>query len=343
MGSIAGRVGGPHQGLKLVLYARSGRWYVQPYADQPFTVIKSDSSWSSATHLGTHYAVLLVQPEHAPPVVIDNLPSVGGGVTAVSTTEATPPLWQRGWFRLLAVLLATSAILAIYRWRIREMARQLNLRFEERLDERTRIAQELHDTLLQGLLSISMQLHVAMDQLPDDSPARTTLNRALQLMGPLIEDSRNTTRGLRSSIQDPDDLMSAFSQIPPEVNDKGANFRAVVEGASVPLRPPIRDEVYRIGREALTNAFRHSGASNIQLQMEYTTNHLRIVVADDGCGISSQVLEFGREGHLGLPGMRERAAKIGGKLTVMSRPGGGTEIDIRVPSHVAFESAQHGL
>jgi signal transduction histidine kinase len=263
---------------------------------------------------------------------------VGGGDTAVSTTEAAPPLWQRGWLRLLAVLLATSAIFAIYRWRIRQMARQLNLRFDERLAERTRIAQELHDTLLQGLLSISMQLHVAMDQLPDDSPARTTLNRAMQLMGPVIEDGRNTIRGLRSSIQDPDDLMTAFSQIPRELNDKGVNFRAVVEGASVPLPSIVRDEVYRIGREALTNAFRHSGASNIQLQLEYTANHLRILVADDGCGISPQVLESGREGHWGLPGMRERAMKIGGKLRVMSRPGGGTEIDLRVPSHVAFES-----
>jgi signal transduction histidine kinase len=215
----------------------------------------------------------------------------------------------------------------------------LSVRFEERLAERTRIAQELHDTLLQSLLSISMQLHVAVDQLPDDSPARKTLNRAMQLMGPVIEEGRNTIRGLRSSIQNPDDLMSSFSQIPRELNDKGINFHAVVEGAPVPLRPAIRDEVYRIGREALTNAFRHSGANNIRLQLEYTTNHLRILVADDGCGISSQVLEFGRGGHWGLLGMRERATKIAGKLRVMSRPGGGTEIELRVPGHVAFESA----
>jgi signal transduction histidine kinase len=339
MGSIAGRVNGPLQGLRVVLYAKSGRWYVQPYADQPFTAIKSDSTWGSPTHLGSDYAALLVQPDYVPPSMIDNLPVVGGGIAAVSVTVGTPPLWQRVWFRLLAVLLAASAVVAFYRWRMQSMARQLNLRFEERLAERTRIAQELHDTLLQSLFSISMQLHVAMDQLPDDSPARKTLNRAMQLMGPVIEDGRNTIRGLRSSIQNPDDLMSSFAQIPRELNAKGANFHAVVEGTPVPLRPTIRDEVYRIGREALTNAFRHSNANTIQLQLEYTTNHLRILVADDGCGISSRVLKFGRDGHWGLLGMRERATKIAGKLRVMSRPGGGTEIELRVPSHVAFESA----
>ena len=339
MGSIAGRINGPLQGFRVVLYARSGRWYVQPYADQPFTAIRSDSTWSSPTHLGSHYAALLVQPDYVPPAVMDNLPGVGAGIAAVSVTEGTPPLWQRGWFRLLTVLLATSAILAIYWWRMRVVARRLNLRFEERLAERTRIAQELHDTLLQDLLSISMQLHVAMDQLPDDSPARKTLNRAMQLMGPVIEDGQNTIRGLRSSIQNPDDLISSFLQIPRELNVEGINFHALVEGAPMPLRPTIRDEVYRIGREALTNAFRHSGANNIELQLEYTANHLRILVADDGCGISSQALEFGRDGREGLLGMRERAAKIDGKLRVMSRLGGGTEVELRVPGRLALESA----
>src|SRR5262249_17332680 len=122
-------------------------------------------------------------------------------------------------------------------------------------------------------------------------------------------------------------------------NENWANFRAVVEGASVPLRPTIRDEIYRIGREALTNAFRHSGASHIDLYLEYTTNHLRVLVADNGCGINPQMLEFGGWGQWGLPGMRERAEKIGGKFRILSRPGGGTEIELCVPGHVAFESA----
>jgi len=297
-----------------------------------------DQGWSEpVTNLEASYGNLGAR-SYRFHVVASNGDGLWNGSEATVPLEVEPAVWQTWWFRLTSVFSAGLLILLAYRLRMHQLTKLLNVRFEERLAERTRIAQELHDTLLQGLLSISMQLHVAVDQLADDSPARKTLNRAIELMGPVIEDGRNTIRGLRSSIQNPDDLMSSFSQIPLELNDKGANFRAVVEGMSVPLRPTIRDEVYRIGREALTNAFRHSGASNIQLQVEYTANHLRILVADDGCGISPQVLESGREGHWGLPGMRERAMKIGGKLRVMSRPGGGTEIDLRVPSHVAFES-----
>src|SRR5262249_27585068 len=155
-------------------------------------------------------------------------------------------------------LLATASLIAFYQWRMRELARQLNLRFEERLAERTRIAQELHDTLLQGLLSISMQIHVAADQLPDDSPANVTLDRVKQLMGHVIDEGRNTISGLRSSIQNPDDLITTFSQIPRELGDEEVKFRLLVEGKPTPLRPGIRDHVYRIGREALVNAFRHS-------------------------------------------------------------------------------------
>jgi signal transduction histidine kinase len=107
---------------------------------------------------------------------------------------------------------------------------------------------------------------------------------------------------------------------------------------ALPLRFAIRDDVYRIGREALVNAFRHSGASNIDLHLEYVGNELRMLVRDDGCGIDPQVLQLGRDGHWGLSGMRERAERIGARLRVLSRPGGGTEVELRVPTKVAFES-----
>lgn len=343
IGSIGGKVNGPHDGLEVVLYAKSGRWYVQPYADRPFTAINPDSSWSSTTHLGTDYAALLVQGDYSPPPVIDDLPSISGSVVSVSVTAGTPPVWQRGWLRLLVGLLVTSMVVGFYRWRMRQLARQLNLRFEERLAERTRIAQELHDTLLQGLLSISMQVHVAADQLPSGSPAQATLNRVKQLMSQVIEEGRNTIRGLRSSIHNPDDLITSFSQIPRELDEVGANFRLVVEGGTARLRPAVRDEVYRIGREALVNAFRHSQASAITLYLEYAADELRILVEDNGCGIDSQIVNSGRDGHWGLSGMRERAEKIGARFKLMSRPGIGTEVELRVPDHAAFESAPQSL
>jgi ligand-binding sensor domain-containing protein/signal transduction histidine kinase len=271
-------------------------------------------------------------------VIASNGDGLWNGSEATIGFEVEPTLWQSWWFRLTCVLCAGLAILAVYRVRMHQLTQLLNVRFEERLAERTRIAQELHDTFLQGLLSVSMQLQVAVDQLPDNSPARATMNHVLEVMGPVIEEGRNTIRGLRSSIENANDLTSSLSRIPQEVDRPGVDFRVVVEGAPLPLRPAVRDEVYRIGREALINAFRHSAAGRIALHLEYAPNQFRILVHDDGCGIDAQILQSGRDGHLGLSGMRERAEKIGARVKVLSRAGGGTEVEFRLPSDIAFES-----
>jgi len=123
-----------------------------------------------------------------------------------------------------------------------------------------------------------------------------------------------------------------------ELGKQAVGFRVIVEGEPMALRAAIRDDVYRIGREALVNAFRHSGASNINLYMQYTGTHLRILIQDDGAGVDPQVLHSGRDGHWGLRGMHERAERIGARLRILSRAGGGTEIEIRIPNNVAFES-----
>lgn len=276
-------------------------------------------------------------------VIASNGDGLWNGSGAEIGFEVEPTLWQTWWFRLACVLCAGLATLVVYRVRMHQLTQLLNVRFEERLAERTRIAQELHDTFLQGLLSVSMQLQVAMDQLPEKSPARATMNRVLEVMGPVIEEGRNTIRGLRSSIENANDLTSSLSRIPQELGKPGVDFRVVVEGAPLPLRPAVRDEVYRIGREALMNAFRHSGAGSIDLHLEYAPNQLRILVQDDGCGIDPQVLHSGRDGHRGLSGMRERAEKIGARVKVLSRAGGGTEVDFRLPSDIAFESHPSNL
>jgi signal transduction histidine kinase len=111
----------------------------------------------------------------------------------------------------------------------------------------------------------------------------------------------------------------------------------IVDGAPRPLRPLVRDEVYRIGREALINAFRHASAKNIELELRYSYRQLHMLIRDDGRGIDPQVLAAGREGHWGLSGMRERADRIGARFHVSSAPAAGTEVDLAIPSHVAFE------
>jgi signal transduction histidine kinase/ligand-binding sensor domain-containing protein len=256
-----------------------------------------------------------------------------------------PAFYQTNWFLLLCVAAFGGIGWAAYRWRIRQVAARLDSQFEERLAERTRIAQDLHDTLLQGFLSASMQLHVANDQLPEDWPAKPIVSRVLDLMGQVIDDGRNALRGLRSSTAESDDLERVLSQILQEfVLQQPIDFRVIVEGQARPLHPVIRDEVYRVGREALANAFRHSRASGIEVELEYGDSQLRVLVRDNGCGIDPDVLRSGRDGHWGLSGMRERADRIGARLRVRSRAAGGTEVELSVPGHVAFRvrSTGHG-
>jgi len=249
-----------------------------------------------------------------------------------------PSFWQTWWFRLLGLTAIALLILTYTRLRMLNLTKQLNVRFEERLAERTRIAQELHDTLLQGFLSASMQLHVANDQLDVASPAKPLVNRVLQLMGRVIDEGRNAVRGLRTSNRDFVSLEQALSTIPQELAIEGSvNLRVFVEGTPRSLRPLIRDEIYLVGREGLVNALRHSGAKKIEVEVEYAPNWLRVVVSDDGSGIDPQVLSEGRDGHWGLSGMRERALRIGAKLKVQSRLSSGTEVELSIPGGIVYE------
>lgn len=252
-----------------------------------------------------------------------------------------PAFWQTWWFRTSILLACILAILAVYRFRLHRLTRRLNLGFEERLAERTRIAQELHDTLLQDFLSVSMQLHVAVATIKEDSTAKPVLGRILPLMSRVIEEGRNAVRSLRSPYDNSFNLEQAFSRVREEIGiGSDIDFRVIVEGSERPLHPVLRDDVYRIGREALVNAFRHSHARKIEIELEYASSRLHLMVRDDGGGIDPQLIEAAREEHGGLPGMRERAERIGGQLHIWTIANGGTEVELSVPGHIAFQA--HG-
>jgi ligand-binding sensor domain-containing protein/signal transduction histidine kinase len=271
-------------------------------------------------------------------VMASNSDGLWNGLESAIQFEVDPLFWQTWWFRLFCVMVIALAIMSFYRLRLHRLTVQLNMRFEERLAERTRIAQDLHDTLLQGFLSASMQLHVAADQLPSDSPAKPLVSRVLELMRQVIDEGRTALKGLRSPDSGFHDLAESFSGIQQEIAFQGRiDYQVIVEGTSRPLRPVIRDEVYRIGREALVNAFRHSRASNIEVVVGYEAKQLRILVRDNGCGIDPQVLRSGREGHWGLSGMRERAEDMGARLKVWSGADVGTEVELSIPDDIAFE------
>ena len=217
----------------------------------------------------------------------------------------------------------------------------LDARGEEQLAERTRIAQELHDTLLQGFIAASMQLHAAVDQLPADcATAKPRFSRVLQLLDRVIEQGRDVLEGLRSTGERLTSIGEAFASVPNDLGFSSAiGFRVAVLGRERELRAGLRDEVYRIGREAIINACRHSRATEIEIEVEYRPTELRIVVRDNGCGIAPQVLQRGCDGHWGLQGMRERADRIGARLRLSSKVALGTEVELRVPGRIAFQQA----
>ena len=183
---------------------------------------------------------------------------------------------------------------------------------------------------------------------PPDSQAKPILVRALQLMGQVIEEGRHAVRGLRASESASLDLEHAFSLIRQDMVQlqqaaSKVEFRVIVDGPQRPLRPLLRDEAYRIGREALTNAFRHARANKIEIELKYSTARLRMVVRDDGCGIDPKIMRSGRDGHWGLSGMRERADQIGAQFRVWSNVAAGTEVELSIPSHIAFEDHRNQM
>jgi signal transduction histidine kinase len=276
-------------------------------------------------------------------VIASNNDGVWNKTGAAVDFDIPPAFVQTNWFLAICVAAGMLALWLLWTLRLRQIQARLRDRLEARLFERERIAQDLHDTLLQGLLSASLQLAVANSEISPSAPAKPLVERVFELLRQVIDEGRNAVRGLRTSHSDPDDLERAFAQIPQDLAADGKiKYQFIVEGAPRSLRPLIRDEVYRIGREALANAFRHSHASVIETVLDYAQDRFRIVVRDNGRGIDPEVLRCGRDGHWGLSGMRERSEKIGARLKVLSAVGAGTEIDLTVPAGAAFQHAANG-
>jgi signal transduction histidine kinase/ligand-binding sensor domain-containing protein len=244
--------------------------------------------------------------------------------------------YQTAWFRLSCVAAFLAFLWALYRYRLHQIAREYNVRLEERVGERTRIARDLHDTLLQSFQGLMLHLQVVDDLLPQGK-AKTELEKTLDRADQAIAEGRTAVYDLRSSATTTNDLAQAVRAVGNELaTPDSATFRLVVEGPARDLHPIIRDELYRIAREALRNAFTHARADHVEAELIYTDRLFRLRIRDDGQGIASKILEEGRPGHYGLPGMRERAKQIGAKLTFWSGGGSGTEIELSIEGSIAY-------
>jgi ligand-binding sensor domain-containing protein/signal transduction histidine kinase len=250
-----------------------------------------------------------------------------------------PEFWQTWYFRVLSVLAIAVLAIVLYRIRLIEVTNQLDRRFQDRLAERSRIAQDLHDTLLQGVISASMQLDVAQDDLPEDSPSRFKLGRILQQMRQVTVEGREALRGLRT-IDNSTSLEIAFKRLTTELDPFPPSESVFyVEGQTRALKMVVFEEVYRIGREAYINAIAHARASRIEIAVDYGQREFRLLVRDNGCGIDAGTLKNGREGHWGLAGMRERAEAIGSILAISPGAQGGTDVELRIPAAIAYSLA----
>jgi len=273
--------------------------------------------------------------------------SDGSGVWSAKTATVQfsilPAYYQTYWFRASCAVLLVLLAWAGYRMRIRRLHRQFEMTLEARVAERTRIARELHDTLLQSFHGLLLRFQTAFDLLPDrSSDAKQVLASAIDQAADAITEGRDAVQGLRASVTEVNDVADALRTLGEELAvefNHDASLRVEVLGTPRPLHPIVRDEVFRIAGEALRNAVRHADARQVEVELRYDERQLGIRVRDDGKGMDSQVLQGeGREGHFGLRGMRERAKVAGGKLTVWSAVGAGTEVDLTIPATRAYRT-----
>lgn len=260
--------------------------------------------------------------------------------TGATLSFNIPPAWyQTIWFRLLCILAGLLILFGLYRLRVRQLARTISLRFDERLGERTRIARDLHDTFLQTIQGCTMVADDALERSADAEYMRRAMERLSKWLNQATEEGRAALDSLRTSATERNDLAEAFRRatqnglVPPSMM-----VDLVVVGESKDMHPIVRDEVFRIGYEAIRNSIVHSKATLLRVELRYEQD-LSVSVKDNGVGIDPTIVSHGKAHHFGLPGMRERAARIGGKLTLVTSATSGTEVIITVPGSIVFRKS----
>jgi signal transduction histidine kinase len=249
------------------------------------------------------------------------------------------PAWfQTTWFAVTCVAIGVVAAWAIYRLRVRQIARVISTRFDERLAERTRMARELHDTFLQTIQGSKLVADDALDPSTDLVRMRRAMEQLSVWLEQAMREGRAALNSLRTSTTQKNDLAEAFRR----ATDNGimpGSMHAMfsVVGDARNMHPIVRDEIYRIGYEAIRNAYKHSQASRLDVELRYTQD-LALRVRDNGVGIDPSTAALGKDGHFGLRGMRERTARIGGKLTLVSSANFGTEITVVIPGGSVFQN-----
>jgi signal transduction histidine kinase/ligand-binding sensor domain-containing protein len=302
-----------------------------------------DSSWSQPVAAREAVYTNLGPGSYRFRLVASNSEGLWNGPETAIVFNVAPAYYQTYWFRLSCIAALLGMLAVAYQLRLRQLSREFHFRLEERVNERTRIARDLHDTLLQSFHGLLLRFQTASELFPTrPADAKQTLDSAIEQAAQAITEGRDAVQGLRSSTAVTNDLAVAINTLGEELaggeaNPNAAEFHVAVEGAPRDLHPILRDEVYRIAGEALRNAFRHAEARRIEVEIRYDERLFGLRVRDDGKGIDSKLLnDDKRPGHYGMRGMRERAKLMGGKMTVWSELDAGTEVELSIPAANAY-------
>jgi signal transduction histidine kinase/ligand-binding sensor domain-containing protein len=295
-----------------------------------------DNEWHDAGGRREAFFTRLAPGRYSFRVIACNNDGVWNEAGATLIFTVMPAWYQTRWFRGLCVVAGFLVLWIFYHLRLRQIARAIKARFDERLDERTRMARDLHDTFLQTIQGSKLVADDALDPSTDPARMRRAMEQLSVWLGRATEEGRAALNSLRTSTTEKNDLAAAFRRAMEECRIYSSMRASLsVVGEVREMHPIVRDEVYRIGYEAIRNACVHSQASQLLVELTYDRD-LALRISDNGVGIDPEVADRGREGHFGLQGMCERALRIAGKLTVASSAASGTEIKLIVPGGIIY-------
>jgi signal transduction histidine kinase/ligand-binding sensor domain-containing protein len=301
----------------------------------------ADNEWQDAGGRREVFYTNLAPGEYSFHVSASNNDGVWNPVGASLNFTISPAFYQTTWFRALCGLVCLILLWRLYDFRVAQIRAKVRGRLEERLAERERIARDLHDTLLQGVEGLVLRFQAVANRISRREPVCELLESALQRADQVLEEGRHRVLNLREGAADVGELTQALAATGEQLALMyPVDFRGSVEGTPRDLHPIVREELLFIGREALSNAFRHAGASMIEAEVSYGERALKMRVRDDGRGIDAEVLKNGRSGHWGLPGMHERARNMRARLEIWSRPGAGTEIELSLQAELAYRKGR---
>lgn len=301
-----------------------------------------DQGWQEADGRRAAHYTNLAPGRYRFRVIASNDDGVWNEEGAALSFGIEPSLTQTLWFRMLCTLGAAGALWLLHRMRLRRVARGLAARLSERHAERERIARELHDTLLQSIQGLILRMTAVVHRLRDGE--REPLEAALDQANRVLAEGRDRVAGLRGEALPAGGLAQAIATHgEPLARDYGVRFSVVTEGAAIPLDQTIAEEALAIAREAVWNAFVHAQPRTVTVTLSYATAELSIAIVDDGRGMPREIVdEGGRSGHWGIPGMHERAAKVGGALA-LATSAQGTIWTLRLPIRTASRYSTMGF